>query len=152
MAWTEELIQELTQLWDAGHSASHIGKKLGVSKNAVIGKAHRLKLPARPSPIRAESSALRVRRPAPKTAPRPVSKPAFKPAFKPQPVLEVVAKPAPRPARRRADGPGCLWPIGDPGRPEFHFCGEPATPGKPYCEAHCAKAYIVKSRARSEAA
>ncbi len=140
MAWTNELIQELTQLWDAGHSASHIGKKLGVSKNAVIGKAHRLKLPARPSPIRAEGSALRLR----KQSPRPV--------FRPKPVLEVVAKPPPRPVRRHSDGPGCLWPIGDPGRPEFHFCGEPATPGKPYCDAHCAKAYIVKSRARSEAA
>jgi len=140
MAWTNELIQELTQLWDAGHSASHIGKKLGVSKNAVIGKAHRLKLPARPSPIRAEGSALRLRKQSPK------------PVFRPQPVLEVVAKPAPPPARRRSDGPGCLWPIGDPGCPEFHFCGEPATPGKPYCDNHCAKAYIVKSRARSEAA
>lgn len=140
MAWTDELIQELTQLWDAGHSASHIGKKLGVSKNAVIGKAHRLKLPARPSPIRAERSALPLRKPSPK------------PVFKPRPSLEVVPKPAPRPVRRRSNGPGCLWPIGDPGCPEFHFCGEPAVPGKPYCDTHCAKAYIVKSRARSEAA
>jgi GcrA cell cycle regulator len=58
MAWTNELIHELTQFWDAGYSASHIGKGLGVSKNAVIGKAHRLKLPARPSPIRAEFTKL----------------------------------------------------------------------------------------------
>jgi GcrA cell cycle regulator len=67
-------------------------------------------------------------------------------------VLEVVVKPPTRPARRRTNGPGCLWPFGDPGSPEFHFCGEPEVPGKPYCDAHCAKAYIVKSRARSEAA
>ena len=144
MAWTNELIHELTQLWDAGYSASHIGKRLGVSKNAVIGKAHRLKLPARPSPIRAERTVPRLRPPAPKAVLRPL------------PALEVVPKPAPKPvpkpARRRAGGPSCLWPIGDPGEPGFHFCGEPSVPGKPYCDSHCAKAYVTKSRASSEAA
>jgi GcrA cell cycle regulator len=144
MAWTNELIHELTQLWDAGYSASHIGKRLGVSKNAVIGKAHRLKLPARPSPIRAERAVPRLRPPAPKAV------------SKPRPALEVVPRPAPkpvsRPARRRSGGPSCLWPIGDPGQPDFHFCGEPPVPGKPYCDSHCAKAYVAKSRASSEAA
>jgi len=52
MTWTDERIDELSQLWQAGHSASEIGKRLGVSKNAVVGKAHRLKLPSRPSPIK----------------------------------------------------------------------------------------------------
>jgi GcrA cell cycle regulator len=144
MAWTNELIHELTQLWDAGYSASHIGKRLGVSKNAVIGKAHRLKLPARPSPIRAERAVPRLRPPAPKAV------------LNPRPALEVVPKPAPkpafRPARRHAGGPSCLWPIGDPGQPDFHFCGEPSMPGKPYCDSHCARAYVTKSRAGSEAA
>jgi len=144
MAWTNELIHELTQLWDAGFSASHIGKRLGVSKNAVIGKAHRLKLPSRPSPIRAERTVPRLRPPAPKTV------------LKPRPPLEVVPKavpkPAPRPMRQRSGGPSCLWPIGDPGQPDFHFCGEPSVPGKPYCDGHCAKAYVTKSRASSEAA
>ena len=144
MAWTNELIHELTQLWDAGYSASHIGKRLGVSKNAVIGKAHRLKLPARPSPIRAERAVPRLRPPAPKVA------------LKPRPALEVVPKPEPKPqpkpVRRRAGGPSCLWPIGDPGDPAFHFCGEPSVPGKPYCDSHCARAYVTKSRAGSEAA
>ena len=46
----------------------------------------------------------------------------------------------------------CLWPIGDPGDKDFHFCGEPSVQGKPYCEEHCAKAYITKSRGNSEAA
>ncbi|MDJ0611877.1 MAG: GcrA family cell cycle regulator [Kiloniellales bacterium] len=141
MTWTPERIEELTKLWDAGYTASHIGKLLGVSKNAVVGKAHRLKLASRPSPIRSGPSVPRLRTPAPKVR---------------RPALEVVAKPAPRPARtprrRTAGGPGCLWPIGDPGDPDFHFCGENAVPGKPYCEAHCARAYIVKSRPGSEAA
>jgi GcrA cell cycle regulator len=52
MAWTEAKIADLKRLWTAGQSTSQIGTVLGVSKNAVIGKAHRLKLPARPSPIR----------------------------------------------------------------------------------------------------
>jgi len=56
MSWTDERIDELTRLWQAGHSASDIGKRMGVSKNAVVGKAHRLKLPSklpsRPSPIK----------------------------------------------------------------------------------------------------
>ncbi len=146
MAWTNELIHELTQLWDAGYSASHIGKRLGVSKNAVIGKAHRLKLPARPSPIRAERAVSPLRPPVPKTVPRP------------RPALEVVPKPiakpapAPRAARRRSGGPSCLWPIGDPGQPDFHFCGEPSVPGKPYCDSHGARAYVEMSRAGSVAA
>ena len=52
MTWTEERVAELQRLWDTGKSASEIGKILGVSKNSVVGKAHRLKLTARPSPIR----------------------------------------------------------------------------------------------------
>ena len=57
MSWTDERIQELTRLWQAGHSASEIGKRLGVSKNSIVGKAHRLKLPSRPSPIKQQQRA-----------------------------------------------------------------------------------------------
>jgi len=64
MAWTEAQIADLKRLWTAGHSTSQIGAVLGVSKNAVIGKAHRIKLPARPSPIR-HSSAPKKPKPAP---------------------------------------------------------------------------------------
>ena len=52
VTWTDDRIDQLRKLWDQGLSASAIGRQLGVSKNAVVGKAHRLKLPARPSPIR----------------------------------------------------------------------------------------------------
>lgn len=51
--WTDELISDLRLLWNKGHSASLIGKTLGISKNQVIGKVHRLKLPPRQSPIKA---------------------------------------------------------------------------------------------------
>ncbi len=55
MEWTEEIIARLRALWDEGHSTAEIGRRLGVSKNAVVGKAHRLALPPRPSPIRRDS-------------------------------------------------------------------------------------------------
>jgi len=54
MEWADETITRLRELWSEGHSTAEIGRRLGVSKNAVVGKAHRLDLPARPSPIRRE--------------------------------------------------------------------------------------------------
>lgn len=52
MEWTEKLVEQLKQLWTDGLSTAEIGRRLGITKNAVIGKAHRLGLPSRPSPIR----------------------------------------------------------------------------------------------------
>lgn len=119
MSWTEERITALRQLWSDGLSAAEIGRRLDVSKNAVIGKAHRLGLPSRPSPIkRGKASAKKLT----KTT-------------------------SPTIARNKAQGPTCCWPFGDPGDPEFHFCGKPALPAKPYCSEHYAMAYIqVRAR------
>jgi GcrA cell cycle regulator len=47
---------------------------------------------------------------------------------------------------QRGSGSGCLWPIGDPGDADFHFCGADPVPGKPYCQEHAARAYITRSR------
>lgn len=108
MEWTAETIEALRRLWSDGHSASQIAKELGgISRNAVIGKAHRLKLPPRPSPIKRN----------------------------------------PEKARTVAAGRACMWPVGDPKLPDFHFCGEPVSPNKPYCDAHCAVAYHKKVEA-----
>lgn len=153
MTWTNERVAELMRLWEAGRSASEIGRLLGVSKNSVVGKAHRMKLKARPSPIKRGASP-QVRR----VAVAPLSKPAVQaPATQKVAVPQAAAPaPAPRPARSVAraggKGPNCLWPIGDPGDQDFHFCGAPAIPGKPYCDEHCARAYIVRTRSDSEAA
>ncbi len=64
MDWTEETIVRLRGFWDEGHSTAEIGRRLGVTKNAVVGKAHRLELPARPSPIRRDGLGAQSRRPA----------------------------------------------------------------------------------------
>ncbi len=148
MAWTEERISDLVRLWDAGHSASHIGNAIGVTKNAVIGKAHRLKLPARPSPIR-HATAPSTPKPNPK--PVSVSVSAPKPLIKARPKPVVRAARAPRAARAHGVA-SCLWPIGDPSTPDFHFCGAEAEPGKPYCSEHCARAYVSRPRAEPKAA
>ncbi len=153
MTWTEERVAELMRLWEAGRSASEIGRLLGVSKNSVVGKAHRMKLKARPSPIKRGSSP-QPRRPAVAAMPKPVTQAPSAP--KQVQERRIAPAPAPRPARAVArthgKGPSCLWPIGDPGDQDFHFCGEPAVAGKPYCDEHCARAYIVRNRSDSEAA
>ncbi len=64
MEWSDEVIGQLRALWAEGHSTAEIGRRLGVTKNAIVGKAHRLDLPARPSPIRRDPDAAPVRRAA----------------------------------------------------------------------------------------
>ena len=138
MTWTEERVAELARLWESGHSASAIGRILGVSKNAVVGKAHRMRLASRPSPIRQERRAP-VRRRLPILT-KPVDK-----SLPPVPVPEVEPLPEPAPVRAKDHkGAKCLWPIGDPRSTDFHFCNAPAMEGKPYCSEHCARAYIAR--------
>ncbi|MGD1879310.1 MAG: GcrA family cell cycle regulator [Kiloniellaceae bacterium] len=155
MTWTEERVAELMRLWEAGRSASEIGRLLGVSKNSVVGKAHRMKLKARPSPIK-RGATPQVRRPAVAQIPKPAAPAQVQVHAAPKPAAVRPAAPAPRPVRSavrsHGKGPNCLWPIGDPGDQDFHFCGAPAVAGKPYCDEHCARAYIVRHRNDSEAA
>ena len=229
MSWTDERIDQLKTMWEKGLTASQIAEELGgVSRNAVIGKAHRLGLKSRPSPVKPGEA---KPKPAPKkaeAAPKPAKKaepeapaeadsPPFKtdapvaakpvraapapaPTPAPRPVeaaepedededdgeetAEVVAAPKPQP-RIVSVGPGgflrqgpgdqqapippapprrlvparpspeiagktslldltdriCRWPMGHPGEPDFHFCGEQVNPGFPYCVEHCGRAY-----------
>jgi GcrA cell cycle regulator len=215
MSWTDERIDRLKAMWAEGSTASQIAEDLGgVSRNAVIGKAHRLGLESRPSPVRAGEekekkvkpapAAAAVPKPiAPKTAPKaaahaPAPEPRLVPA---RPAKEAAGDedmpiaPVHRPSgvaakegntiQYRSVGPGgfirqgpgdtqapippapprrlvpakpsaevadktslldlndriCKWPLGHPGEPDFHFCGQPANPGFPYCVQHCGVAY-----------
>jgi GcrA cell cycle regulator len=144
MSWNGERIELLRALWDEGLSASQIAERLGegVTRNAVIGKAHRLGLTARPSPV--------------KTPVQEVSWEKSEVASQVNDSSRTAAPVAPpRPAQgRSANGNGqsrvtlldlndkvCKWPIGHPGEPDFHFCGKPSQPSFPYCGEHCAVAY-----------
>jgi GcrA cell cycle regulator len=156
--WDDNALGRLRALWAEGHSTAEIGRRLGVSKNAIVGKAHRLNLPARPSPIRRSTTSGQVGRPTP--APRRVAVPKLAemvpiqvcalamcppnvaatpdpPSSPPSPVLTGVA------ARRATS---CCWSIGDPGTPAFRFCDNPAPTGKPYCAEHAFIAYRPRAR------
>jgi len=198
MSWTDERIDRLKTMWEKGMTASQIAEELGgVSRNAVIGKAHRLELQSRPSPVKANEPEAKAE---PKKAAPALAKPvAAAPAPRvlapvpPAPRSQAVNQPIPMPpqqaaltgAQIRSIGPGgflrqgpgdqappttpapprrlvpakiapefaektslldlnekiCKWPMGHPGEPDFHFCGEKVNPGFPYCVQHCGHAY-----------
>ena len=207
MSWTDERIEKLTKMWEGGATASQIAEELGgVSRNAVIGKAHRLGLKARPSPVKANEKPVRAAAPkkakpvpdAPVASPAaseaapaaPIAPPApARTATVARPQAPVAAEPAEKPVSESPrivsvgpggflrQGPGdqqppippapprrlvpakpspdiadktslldlndriCRWPMGHPGEPDFHFCGEKVNPGFPYCVEHCGRAY-----------
>jgi GcrA cell cycle regulator len=101
MSWTDERIATLKKMWEGGSTASQIADELGgVSRNAVIGKAHRLGLKSRPSPVKAAEK--KKVTPKPKPAPKPVAKKvASRPA--PAPVAAAPAAPSAAPPAARPD-------------------------------------------------
>ena len=205
MSWTEERIERLKKMWHDGATASQIADELGgVSRNAVIGKAHRLGLEARPSPVKPGEEKEAAKKPARAAAAKPARAARTEPSAAAAHAADVAPGDAPPgpgpdlpPAVQRAQaapdpglqyrsvgpggfirqGPGdtqapippapprrlvpakpsaevadktslldlndriCRWPIGHPGEPDFHFCGQPANPGFPYCVNHCGVAY-----------
>jgi len=205
MSWTDERIEKLTKMWEGGATASQIAEELGgVSRNAVIGKAHRLGLKARPSPVKPnekpEKAAPVAKKPKPVAEPPVAAAPPPPVAPRPAPAAPVRAAPVAPPAAALAEpaptnaapqprivsvgpggflrqGPGdqqapippapprrlvpakpsaeiadktslldlndriCRWPMGHPGEPDFHFCGDKVNPGFPYCVDHCGRAY-----------
>lgn len=142
MVWTDEQVEELKRLWDDGLSTGEIGKILGMSKNAVVGKAHRLGLVSRPSPIRRGEG----EKPEPEVKTKPAEKKKAPPAAEKKKPAKA-AKPA---AKKDAHlltvndltHDSCRWPIGDPKDADFHFCGKKAVADRPYCAEHCELAYV----------
>lgn len=114
MSWTDERIDRLKELWSQGTTASQIAEELGgVSRNAVIGKAHRLGLQSRPSPVKAND-------PAP--APKPKAK-AEKPAPAPKAAAPARAEPRPEPARPAPQAAPAAPPSSDPPQPLVRSIG-----------------------------
>jgi GcrA cell cycle regulator len=159
MDWTTQAIEQLQMLWAEGHSTAEIGRRMGISKNAVVGKAHRLNLPARPSPIRREAEGLIRTPPQPRRAPAAAAPRPAMPMRRPEIVAPVRLAPAAPPAQiavvrpfPRASTRSCCWPLGEPGTAEFRFCSAEATTGKPYCTDHAAVAYVKVRDRREDAA
>lgn len=160
MSWTEDRVETLKKLWAEGHSASQIAKELGgVTRNAVIGKVHRLGLSGRATPSRPVRRPPRLARPKPAPVSAPAQKPVDAkkdvPAAVPVPAKEAAVNLAPKPL---ASGEVatvlnlresmCKWPIGDPADKNFAFCGRKAS-GGPYCTEH-AKVAFQPARKRGE--
>ena len=151
MAWTEERVEILKKLWTEGHSASQIAKELGgVTRNAVIGKVHRLGLSGRTTPSRPVKRPPRLARPKPRQQATPAPATAAEPepaAATARSVREEVEKLAPLALENgetanvlNLKGSMCKWPIGDPADPNFAFCGRRAS-GGPYCAEHAKVAF-----------
>jgi GcrA cell cycle regulator len=145
--WNLERTARLQLLWSGGYSASEIARVLGgLTRNAVIGKIHRLKLR---SPGRA-----RARRASRKASRQPRSRFFIRPIVRrtPKPFIEIPPLAAPPTCRielkdlRRSH---CRWPQGDPRKPDFHFCGRPAGRGQTYCPHHRAHAYVQPRTSRT---
>ncbi|MEJ6789763.1 GcrA family cell cycle regulator [Brevundimonas sp. BR2-1] len=146
--WTEDRVGALKKLWLEGQSASQIAKQLGggVTRNAVIGKVHRLGLSGRAAPSQPARATFRPSRPRPAQPTQAPSAPRRIEAVQPRAVAAAPSVPAPMP-----DLPGtatvmtlgahmCKWPIGDPSSNEFSFCGRRSSEGV-YCVEHARVAY-----------
>ena len=148
MSWTDERVELLKKLWTDGLSASQIAAELGgVTRNAVIGKVHRLGLSGRGQPT---SSIKRQRRTHPSGIRRvrqmiSVGNLALKADAMAEAELQPrrnVVVPIPRKLSIfQLTERTCKWPIGDPGQEEFHFCGHDSLENLPYCEYHAGVAY-----------
>ncbi|MES2729018.1 MAG: GcrA family cell cycle regulator [Pseudomonadota bacterium] len=155
MSWTDERVTLLRKLWVEGKTAKEIAQLLGgdVTRNAVIGKAHRLKLSNRISPIQ-QNEKVKIR---PKTVDKAVMKNRkvipmdMTQSTRPSTIL--AATPAPNALKggiKMVDlrDRHCRWPHGDPRDTDFHFCGAPALQGLPYCDHHCRAAYHTSRNGR----
>ncbi|QLF69278.1 GcrA cell cycle regulator [Peteryoungia desertarenae] len=176
MNWTDERVEKLKRLWSEGLSASQIAAQLGgVSRNAVIGKVHRLNLPGRAKAGGSTTAARTPKRPAPTaprtntyqarntTATRTVARAAGANMVKEDvdvdlieevrnvPSTNVVVPISRRLALTELTERTCKWPIGDPMTDDFHFCGCETSDTSPYCTYHGKMAYQPVSERRRAA-
>lgn len=137
MGWTDERVELLKKLWQDGLSASQIARQLGgVTRNAVIGKVHRLGLSGRAQPSKPRRAVIRAPR---RPRPAPLARPA---AVAGPPVVLRIVREAPGTATALTLGAHmCKWPIGDPRSASFSFCGRRAADDGPYCGDHARVAH-----------
>lgn len=160
ISWTDDRVEQLKKLWESGLSASQIAAELGnITRNAVIGKVHRLGLSGRAkSP---SSAAPRQRKVRPAQNMMRISRPMSRGNTALAHVFEVEAEPDPvafdnvvpmsqRRTLLELTEDTCHWPIGDPSSSEFFFCGGKAVASLPYCAHHSRVAYQPASERRRQ--
>ena len=149
--WGDSELRLLRQLWRDGMGTREIGQRLTRSKNSVIGKARRMGLEPRPSPLGVHpGQPLPAPRPRPQPSPpRPRLEPQQKCAMGRRPPAPPPPAPPQPPAAPSSDVRQCMWPTSD-GRP-WTFCGAACVPGRVYCLAHCRIAYHPRYRLEAAA-
>lgn len=145
MGWTDESVERLRQMWSEGLTANEIAKKLGVTKNAIVGKVHRLCLTARPSPIKSkENEALS----------EDIEQTGTNAAMSADLFENTSAAGKSASINKKIeniklvdlDSHTCRWPIGDPRDEDFCFCGKKVRTGQTYCDEHSQMAYVKATR------
>ncbi len=166
--WTDKKIEKLKVLWDKGIPTAEIGKKLGFSKNAIVGKVHRLGLSNRNSPIKTSSSLVKkdvvknvekIKNVSKEKSQKHIIEHLENAEKIEENTKSVVSKnesikktSSLLKNQKKKNGEGvslleltsdiCCWPIDEVNSENFHFCGKKVFKNRPYCLEHCAIAYI----------
>ena len=172
--WTDKKIEKLKQLWEKGVPTAEIGKRLDFSKNAIVGKVHRLGLSNRNSPIKTSSNKVeKVKKNTSKKVEEVVSTSVKKAKVTPvkTPVSKVETKEKFEKTKNESQKTSlkqskkavlegvslseltfdrCCWPLDDANSDEFRFCGKKVFKNRPYCLEHCAMAYTTSSSSTSK--
>ena len=140
MSWTEEKVAKLKELWSKGHTASQIAEALGdTTRNAVIGKAHRLNLEARAPSKQSSQSSTSVNRPV-RRGSAPISRKAKFQSI----LLDKNFEPENPKSLEELTDQTWKWPIGHPNEEKFYFCGRKPEGEFPYCKLHVLYAFQPK--------
>ncbi len=143
MSWTEEKVAKLKELWGKGNTASQIAEIIGgISRNAVIGKAHRLNLSAKIK-TRAATSNIKFENSLDErnNKNRQFRKSKFKSL-----IIEKDFEPENPKSLEELDESVCKWPIGHPNEKSFYFCGRSSLKDFSYCKLHLLYAYQPKGK------
>ena len=140
MSWTAEKVDKLKELWSKGHTASQIAEMLGdTTRNAVIGKAHRLDLEARAPSKQSATPRSRDNKQIKRTAAPTSRKAKFQSIL-----LDKNFEPENPKSLENLTESTCKWPIGHPNEEKFYFCGRKPEGEFPYCKLHVLYAFQPK--------
>ena len=143
MSWNEEKVEKLKELWGKGSTASQIAEIIGgISRNAVIGKAHRLNLSSKIK-TRNASSSQNFDNSSEENSPK--QKKGRKSKFQSL-IIEKDFEPENPKKLEELDESSCKWPVGHPEEESFYFCGRSSLKDFSYCKLHLLYAYQPKGR------